>query len=393
MSGTSYSVTFNENDQEIAVIGTLRPRRGSDMGHVSDAIVSAAQQVTGTLHINFKRLQYLSNTAFIEIARALQRATASKPTLKIKVIVSSVVPWSLHKLQPLVELNPSIALEQYDKKFYPGQRMVENQRFIPVLRTQTKLLWVREKDMLVRHGLRKGMKVADICCGIGDFAALIHKEFEPAKIVAVDHSKPSLEYAREVAHDFGIDDIDFQYGEATNLLIQDNSFDFVMCRLSLQVFDKPEQIVQELFRICAPGGRIYLTNEMYSQTFGFPHHKSIAWTYREASKLYASFGMDLEFGQKMRGPMIECRFEDIRIEPMMLTNLDTDTDEFVEVIRSWQDYATNELAVAAERDEEFRKQLESGFQDHIDVIASHRGFAGWPIWIASGRKPDSKEAS
>ena len=393
MSGRSYSVIFNENDQEIDFIGSLRPRTGAEIASVTDAIKNAVATVSGTLYLNFKRLQYLNNTAFVEIARALHGATAARPQLRVKVIVSSVLPWTLHKLQPLAAANKNIRLEQYDKKFYPGQWMIENQQFIPVLRTQTKILWGQEKHMLVRHGLRTGMKVADVCCGIGDFAALVYKEFEPTRLIAVDHSLSSLRYASEMAHEFGIDDIDFQYGDAANLLIPDNSFDFVMCRLSLQVFDRPELILKELYRICAPGGRVYVTNETYSKTFGSPRDKAIAWTYQEASRLFGVFGMDLEFGQKMRGYMVDCHFDDIRLEPMILTSQDCNHDDFAEVVRSWEDYITDELAVAAGENEEYRARLRSGFQAHIDAIFSRRGFAGWPMWVGSGAKPCQKDES
>jgi ubiquinone/menaquinone biosynthesis C-methylase UbiE len=387
MLGRSHSITFNENNQEIAFSGSLRPRTGAEISNVAETIKAAVWKVSGTLFLNFKRLQYLNNTAFVEIARAVQLTTTTRPNLKIKIIVSSVVPWALQKLQPLTEISKNVTLEQYDKKFYPGQGVVENQLFIPVLRTQTKIIWGQERHVLVRHGLRKGMKIADVCCGIGDFAALVYKEFQPNKLVAVDHSRPSLRYAREVAHEFGIDDIDFQYGDASNLMIPDNSFDFVMCRLSLQVFDKPELILRELFRICDRGGRVYVTNETYSNTFGSPREKSIAWTYQEASRLFATFGIDLEFGQKMRGPLVDCKFDDIRIEPMILTNLNSDNEDFAEVVRSWESYISDDLARAAGATEELRAKLKSGFQDHLDAISSRRGFAGWPIWVGSGRKP------
>lgn len=45
------------------------------------------------------------------------------------------------------------------------------------------------------------------------------------------------------------------------MLLRDNQFDFVTCRHSLQIFDRPEMLLRELYRICKPGGRVYITNE------------------------------------------------------------------------------------------------------------------------------------
>ena len=35
----------------------------------------------------------------------------------------------------------------------------------------------------------------------------------------------------------------------------------------------------------------------------------------------------------------------------------------------------------------FLGRLHAGFQDHVYAIRSRRGFAIWPIFVASGRKP------
>ena len=37
--------------------------------------------------------------------------------------------------------------------------------------------------------------------------------------------------------------------------------------------------------------------------------------------------------------------------------------------------------------EEFIAKFRKGLQDHADAAMNPRGYAGWPIWVASGRKP------
>ncbi len=73
--------------------------------------------------------------------------------------------------------------------------------------------------------MKEGLAVADVCCGIGDFAVLLFKEFNPSRLVAIDHAKPSLAYARKVAADFGVKGIEYVYGDAASLLIDDNQFE------------------------------------------------------------------------------------------------------------------------------------------------------------------------
>lgn len=380
-----YSVVFDEGNQEILFSGSIRPRRSRELDEVIHLLDTAARSVAGTLFLNFKRLAQLNNTAFKRLSAFVQSTVQSRPDLTLKLITTSVVAWESYKFKYLEDLAPNVVVEQYDKDFYPGQSVLENAEIIPVLRTQTKMTWRHERQLLRKHGLKKRMHIADICCGIGDFAVLVRKEFQPASITAVDHSKGSLDYARQVAKEFGITDIAYQYGDATSLLIPDNQFDFVTCRHSLQVFNQPDLILKELFRICKPEGTVYLTNEKKSHCYGEPRGESIEWTYREAVRLLKHFDMDVEIGPKQYRLMLEAGFEKVQMETFEITSLDGEPQEFSDVIQSWEDCYAGNLAVRRGDSPDWIARFRQGFQDHIYAV--ERGFAGWPIWVASGRKP------
>ena len=280
-----------------------------------------------------------------------------------------------------------MSVNEYDQDFYPGQSYLEEGGFIPILRAQTKLTWTHERHVLPRHGLRPGMAMADVCCGIGDFAVLVQKEFSPASIIALDHSRTSLDYARKVAADFGVSNIEYVYGDASEMILEDSQFDFVTCRHSLQVFDKPELILKELYRICKPGGRVYVTNEKNSHCLGEPRADSIQWTYNEVARLWADYKMDIELGPKSRRFLIDAGFEDIKMDSFMVTNLDGDPQGFADIIQSWENVYAGEMARDRGDSPEFVAKFRQGFQDHIYAALHPKGYAGWPIWAASGRKP------
>ena len=382
-----YSVRFIENDQEVALAGVLRPRGAADMADVRACLDRALASVIGTLFVNLKRLRFLNHVGFVELVRFVDDARRTHPAVRIKLVISSVVPWAQARFGVLAELYPNVAVELYDKAFYPGQGVIENDALIPVLRTQTSIIWHHERHLLAEHGLREGMTVADVCCGIGDFAVLVRKEFKPARIVAVDHSRPFLDYATQVAREFGITDVEYQFGDATSLLLEDESFDVVTTRLSLQVFDQPEKILRELIRICRPGGRIYLTNEMMSHNYGYPRHESVSWTYGRINEMCSTLGMDLSFGPKMYSLMTDLGLEDVRVETVDITNRNTAAEDFARVIESWEAYVTGELAAATQQPSEMVERLRAGLRDHIYAIRSRRGFATWPLYVASGRRP------
>ncbi len=386
-SSSRFTAQFDANNQEFSLSGVLRPHSVAELADDLALLRNGIETVNGVCYINLKRVIHMNNTAFRALTHALLDATRSRPDLKLTVVASSVVAWASRLFRHLSDLSPNIVVEIYDSAFYPGQTFVENQSFIPILRTQTKMTWRHEREILPRHGLREGLHVADICCGIGDFAMLLRKDFRPARIVALDHSVPSLEYARKVADDFDVRDIEYTYGDASQMLFESDQFDFVTCRHSLQIFDRPDIQLRELYRICKPGGRVYITNEKNSHCLGEPRADSIQWTYNEVAKLFAHFDMDVEMGPKGRRMLLDAGFKDVRMESFMVTNLDGDPQDFADIITAWRNVYADEMAVRRGDSAAFIERFKQGFADHIFAALHPRGYAGWPIWASSGQKP------
>ncbi|KRD49566.1 MULTISPECIES: class I SAM-dependent methyltransferase [Sinorhizobium/Ensifer group] len=381
-----FKVGFDPNSQIFSLAGTIRPRSIDEIAESIHALREAIDAVRGVLYIDVKRLIQMNNTAFQAFIRVALDACRERSDLRLVIVTSSVVSWTTRMFRHLSTIEPQISVEVYDSMFYPGQDYFEDTSFIPILRAQTKLTWRHERTILPRHGMRPGIAVADICCGIGDFAVLAQKEFQPARIVALDHSKPSLAYARTVAAEFGVTGIEYTYGDASEMLLEDNQFDFVACRHSLQIFNQPELLLKELYRIVKPGGRVYITNEKNSHCLGEPRAQSIQWTYNELARLLSHFEMDVELGPKSRRYLADAGFDDILVESFMVTNLDGDPQDFADIIAGWEKMFA---AMAARHGEapEFIDRFRQGFRDHIFAALHPKGYAGWPIWAASGRKP------
>ncbi|MER8826415.1 class I SAM-dependent methyltransferase [Mesorhizobium sp. M0938] len=382
-----FKAQYDANNQEFSISGVVRPQAIDELGPSIALLRDAIGRVRGVLYVNVRRLTQMNNAAFHAFSRIILDACRARPDLKFIVITSSVVAWTSRKFGRLSGIEPNITVEEYDSEFYPGQGFLEEGGFVPILRTQTKMTWRHERAILPRHGMRPGIVMADVCCGIGDFAVLVQKEFQPSRIVALDHSRSSLAYARNVAAEFDIKGIEYTYGDASEMLLEENQFDLVTCRHSLQVFNKPELILRELFRICKPGGRVYITNEKNSHCLGEPRADSIQWTYNEVAKLWAHFQMDIELGPKSKRYLIEAGLEDIRVESFMVTNHDGDPQDFADVIAAWENVYAGEMATKRGDTPAFIRRFRQGFQDHIFAALHSKGYAGWPIWVASGCKP------
>ena len=115
--------------------------------------------------------------------------------------------------------------------------------------------------------------------------------------------------------------------------------------------------------------------------------ENIQWTYTEVARLFADFKMDLELGPKSRRYLADAGFEDIRVDSFMVSNLDGDPQDFADMVGAWKDVFIGEMARDRGDTPEFIARFRQGLEDHIHAALHPNGYAGWPLWAASARKP------
>jgi SAM-dependent methyltransferase len=306
--------------------------------------------------------------------------------LDIQLIGSKVVAWEEKTLPNLPCLGQRIGFQVFDRNFYESQGIIEDAQFIPLLRNQTRLLWPLEREVLVRHGLREGLKVADICCGCGDVALLIARDLKPGFVLGVDHSLPAVEYATRLAKEFKVRNADFRLGDATALMLEDEQFDFVLCRLSIQIFSRPELILKELYRILKPGGRMYLNGEDYDLIVGYPHDGEIRKVYDAAGKYGTAIGMDLYNGKKLYSILSGLRLANIRLDYLDVDTVNSDRQLFAEMIKSWRHFSAQTIGEKLGLTGPAQAELEAGYDAHLRTIQHPFGYTKWSVVAASGEK-------
>ncbi|MBX0328753.1 methyltransferase domain-containing protein [Oscillochloris sp. ZM17-4] len=384
--GPTYRLSYDALDQQISFEGTLRITDADDAAAVLAYLIAIHGQIQGTLRLSFRRLRYIN----AEGMRALSQFVAfarDRATVNLKIIASGVLAWSVRFLPNLRALWDGVEFIVHDDGFYGSQAIIEDLDFVPLLRNQTRILWPQERAVIQRHGLARGMRVADICCGCGDVPLLAMRELGPSFILGVDHSEAAVEYARGLQAEFQVRNAEFQRGDATALLLEDNSFDFVSCRLSLQIFSQPEQIVRELVRITRPGGRIYITGEDYDLILGHPEQEPIRATYQAAASYGAAMGMDLRNGRRLSGLLADSRLEDIRADHIVADTVNTEREAFAAVIESWRDFSAFTIGSRLDLSEPDRATLLAGYDAHLRSIRWPQGYASWTVIACSGRKP------
>jgi len=110
-----------------------------------------------------------------------------------------------------------------------------------------------------RLGITKGLKVLDLACGDGTTAVPAAKF--GADVLGIDIAKNLVEAGNRRAAEFGLTNLKFQEGDASNLeQVPDKSFDLVISIFGAMFAPKPFEVAKEMVRITRPAGRIVMGN-------------------------------------------------------------------------------------------------------------------------------------
>jgi ubiquinone/menaquinone biosynthesis C-methylase UbiE len=116
-----------------------------------------------------------------------------------------------------------------------------------------------------------GMRVLEIACGRGGFAAWLASRPEgarPGALVAADFSKVALEKAERFGRGLGLRDVTYEQADLTSLHWPDASFDAVISCETLEHLPEPRLGLREIHRVLKPGGHAYLSCPNYLNLTG-----------------------------------------------------------------------------------------------------------------------------
>jgi SAM-dependent methyltransferase len=110
------------------------------------------------------------------------------------------------------------------------------------------------RRLLLQAGLRRGMQVADVGCGVGMVSALLAKLVgADGHVVGIDASAAQLAQARQALPTNGTH-VRFVEASATGTGLPPGSFDLVYCRFLLLHLPKPEEALREMRTLLKPNG-------------------------------------------------------------------------------------------------------------------------------------------
>ncbi|GEN10652.1 Methyltransferase domain-containing protein [Myxococcus fulvus] len=108
--------------------------------------------------------------------------------------------------------------------------------------------------LLRAAGLRPGMRVLDVGCGVGDVSFLIAELVGPSgEVVGIDGAALPLEWARRRAREQGLSQVRFEHHDLASLP-RERPFDAVVERLVLVHQGEPLRFIHQMGEHLRPGG-------------------------------------------------------------------------------------------------------------------------------------------
>lgn len=119
-------------------------------------------------------------------------------------------------------------------------------------------------DQLVRmSGATPDSRVLEVATGPGHVAFGFADACED--VVGIDITKAPLAIATGRRRDRRVANVEFLQGDAESLPFPDDSFDIVVCRLTLHHIENPSDVLQQMTRVCRPGGTVAVEDLVVSE--------------------------------------------------------------------------------------------------------------------------------
>ncbi len=123
------------------------------------------------------------------------------------------------------------------------------------LQIQANLGFEKEFRTLKWLGLKDGMKILDVGSGPGFYSELLLENLPNSHITELEVSSELIEISKEKLSHYG-DRVNFINQSLFKNNLEDNQYDFVICRFVFQHLSDPIIASKEIYRLLKPGGLI-----------------------------------------------------------------------------------------------------------------------------------------
>ena len=268
----------------------------------------------------------------------------------------------------------------------PQAKQMADESMVRALAAQARAIWPQEAPLIRRYALPAEARILDAGCGTGEIASRLAELFPGARVLGVDIIDTHLEAARsryrELAPRLG-----FEHQSVFELQAADRSFDLTVCRHVLHSIPHADRAIAELARVTRPGGYLHLIPEDYGMLHfqRGPLDPRDFW-YQVPASFGAATGTDLFIGRNAFGILAALKFEEIRVDYIIVDTVRVPRETFAAILEAWRD------GYAARIGELTPITQESAFEYFDQMISNIRDLLRYAVWmvpVVSGRVPSA----
>jgi cyclopropane fatty-acyl-phospholipid synthase-like methyltransferase len=203
-----------------------------------------------------------------EVADAARRLGAGELFGKASCAARAQLPWLLYRRRTVRGVAAYFDLITDDGRLFFGDSFHFG-FFADGRQTLADALDAHTDLVCELGGIRPGMRVLDVGCGIGEPARRIASRID-CEIVGLNISREQVSQGRELITRAGLDArVDIRHGNVLQMPLPDGSFDAAICLevagdICVRAADKP-RLLAELRRVLRPGGQVGFSDLVFDR--------------------------------------------------------------------------------------------------------------------------------
>jgi ubiquinone/menaquinone biosynthesis C-methylase UbiE len=159
--------------------------------------------------------------------------------------------------------------------------------------------------------LHPGDRLLDVGCGPGTISADLANAVAPGKVVAIDNAAAILKIARAEAAQRHVTNLEVRLANVYALPFPDGYFDVVHAHQVLQHLADPVAALQEMRRVCRPGGLVAARDADYPGMFWFPSDSGLDRWLACYLAIARSNGAEPAAGRRLLSYALEAGFAEV----------------------------------------------------------------------------------
>jgi len=191
---------------------------------------------------------------------------------------------------------------------------------LEVLERQSSAAIGLEKSIWKSAGLENDMKVLDLGCGPGYTSCELAKEVEKGSVLGIDVSGDLIAEAEKNKLRNKLRNISFIEGDAYEMQLPGNTFDFAYARLLFQHLEHPDTALNNISKALKPGGIACIVDIDDWWLKLHPEPRCLKPLLEKTAGIQKLKGGDRHVGRKLGGLLYDTGFKSISTNMLLLTS-------------------------------------------------------------------------